>query len=183
MQDDDRFDNLTKPNFLDPEGRRNVWDPFPWQIDAFDALFDHFNRRLFGGTLPETGFAMGHLPAARAAFETWPDGFHQIALNHEVLRRRIPVHVGATIVHEMVHLWRYLRPEPQLDHGHDELWADKMVELGLLPHTHDRVAGTHIAKRLMQTIVPDGPYDAAARDVSDDVYRDLFRLRREDSGS
>lgn len=182
MNNDDRFSGLSELQRV-ALGRLNLWVPYPWQADAFYLLFDHFNQRLFEGALPETGFAMGHLPAARGSFATRKDGSHYIALNHDTLRRRTRANVGATIVHEMVHLWRYVRPEPDRGPDHDDLWSSKMVDVGLLPHTHDRVAGTHIAKRLMETIVPDGPYDAAARDVPDDVYRDLFRLRREDCSS
>lgn len=122
---------------FDLVGYRNVWNPFPWQMEAFDTLFEHFNQRLFDEMLPQTGFGMGHLPAARAAFETWADGHHQIVLNHNSLRRRRPLSVGAALVHEMVHLWRYLQPQQDSkpDHGHDELWATKMIEVGLVPTT------------------------------------------------
>jgi hypothetical protein len=82
---------------------------------------------------------------------------HEISLNPDVLGRP-PEETMGTLVHEMVHQW-------QADHGtpprrcyHDREWADKMIEVGLIPSDTGEPGGKQTGQRMSHYIDPDGKF-------------------------
>jgi hypothetical protein len=99
----------------------------PEQVGAYRAAFEHFNKTLFAGELPDV-----LLSFSRSATTA-----HEVHLNPEDLVDREPREVAAALVHEMCHVWRELHGEPPRRSYHDRTWAEKMVSIGLTPRAPD----------------------------------------------
>lgn len=142
------------------------------QFKKYQAAYDYFNDRLFGGELApcllmfregkkkKNAIVLGHF-----AWDRWTRGdetCHEISLNPEALARGLK-DTMATLVHEMAHQW-------QCDHGkrpragyHDRQWADKMDELGLPPTDTGEPGGKRTGQRMSHTVAAGGAFDRAFR--------------------
>ena len=143
------------------------------QFHAYQAAWDYFNRKLFGGGLrpcllvfregkSKTGTVLGHFAAGR-----WSKGkqvCHEISLNPESLTRPIEDALS-TLVHEMVHQW-------QEDHGrapracyHNRQWAEKMIEVGLIPSDTGAPGGKQTGQTMDHYVDPKGPFCKAVNSM------------------
>jgi predicted SprT family Zn-dependent metalloprotease len=106
---------------------------------ALQSAFDFFNKALFKDALPPV---MLTLQDQKSAGFFSPDRFNsrddeiasEISLNPQLMLRRSMDDVLGTLVHEMVHLWQHVMGKPSRSGYHNREWADKMIEVGLLPY-------------------------------------------------
>lgn len=143
------------------------------------AAYDHFNRELFGGELPECLLTLAPKRNARGYF--WydvvkdregpenpeldalePGVMDEIALNPHTFRGRTEKEILSTLVHEMVHLWehRCSGKEPPKRPTHTKEWAAKMKSVGLIPYNVKDPEKEH-GRQCSHTIEEGGAFDVA----------------------
>lgn len=136
--------------------------------DRLQQAFDHFNKALFGSTLPNPLFTYqrrrntyGYFSGGRFKNE---DGrpADEIALNPALMADRPIREVLATLVHEMVHQWQRHDGEPGRGRYHNRQWAEKMKEAGLQPSDTGMEGGKETGETVGHYIIPGGAFDAAA---------------------
>src|SRR5436190_208669 len=100
------------------------------QFTGFQAAFDYFNKRLFGGKLRPCilNFSRGRRFYGFFAPDRWEDSkhkCHEITLNPDCLKRPL-IASFATLCHEMIHLWQRDFGNPSRSGYHNWQWAEKM---------------------------------------------------------
>jgi predicted SprT family Zn-dependent metalloprotease len=144
----------------------NSTDPTNAQFDAYRAMWTYFNTELFGGTLGHVILNFSRRARSLGFFapERWTDGnqtTHEISLNPTYLTRANAKDSASTLVHEMAHLWRYEQPEKPRGGYHDTEWADKMVEIGLMPSDTAAPGGARTGYKMSHYIIPGGRFERA----------------------
>lgn len=141
------------------------------------AAYDHFNRELFDGSLPDCVITLAHHRGAYGYFRSRPFGdreaseeavvdeegneegvIDEIALNPWKFRERSDREIFSTLVHEMVHLRQHHFGKPPKRPTHNKEWADMMKEVGLHPSDTGEPEGKETGRRVSHYIVEDGPY-------------------------
>lgn len=147
--------------------------PTPAQIAAYQLAFDHFNALLFDGKLPHAVLNFSRHAGANGFFaaERWYDNgasgqkpLHEISLNPDLLLRE-PIEYYSTLVHEMAHHWQQCFGGPSRNGYHNKQWAQKMVEIGLIPSATGEPGGKTTGQRMTHYIAPAGPFEAAFRSL------------------
>jgi ribosomal protein S27AE len=140
---------------------------------ALDLAYAFFNTTLFGGILPGALITLHDHPRARGYFrrkafahradaEAYTDeiclcpGTHAGRTDHDIL---------STLVHEQVHLWQFHFGTPPRRCYHDREWADKMIEIGLMPSATGEPGGKQTGQSMTHYIVVGGPFDVACTDL------------------
>lgn len=138
--------------------------PTPAQFGAYSGMFDYFNERLFGGSLPPVLLNFSRLNRTYGFFapERWTgpgkDRAHEISLNPAHLKTRKPDDVASTLVHEMVHLWQHAHGQPSRSGYHNRQWAEKMLEVGLVPSDTGEPGGKQTGQHMTHFIDPKGAF-------------------------
>lgn len=136
--------------------------------DRLQQAYEHFNKALFGGTLPNALITLqrrkgtfGYFAGARFRHE---DGrkADEIALNPATFIERPVKDILGTLVHEMVHLWQHHHGQPGRGRYHNRQWADKMKEVGLHPTDDGTADGKETGEAVGHLIIDAGPFDQAA---------------------
>jgi len=144
------------------------------------AAYDHFNAKLFDGTLPNclitlrnTGKEFGYYAHERFGQEVNDGHTDEIALN--------PVHFGrgaeevlSTLAHEMAHLWQYHFGKPSRNGYHNKEWGDKMKEIGLHPSDTGAAGGKETGQRVSHYIIEGGAYQQAFKSLDDEALPTLL---------
>ena len=136
--------------------------------------YDFFNNRLFGGELSPILITLQRKRGARGYFS--PDCFmtrddesadiHEIALNPETFVDRTDKEILSTLVHEMVHQWQQengMKPPKRASHNAE--WADKMVEVGLMPTATGAEGGPRTGVKITHFIMPGEAFDKLADEL------------------
>lgn len=100
--------------------------------------FKYFNRHLFKDKLPDCMITVSRRKGAFGYF--LPDAYkdengttvHELAITPSSLSRS-SVESLSTLLHEMVHLWQQEFDKPSPNGYHNKRWANKMIEVGLVP--------------------------------------------------
>lgn len=140
--------------------------PTPEQFSAFQSMYDHFNRELFDGELPQVILNFSRRAGSLGFFaaERWDDGrarTHEISLNPAHLKEREPIDVASTLVHEMVHLWQHERGAPSRVGYHNTEWATKMEEVGLVPSDTGHPGGRQVGQQMDHFVDEAGGFQRA----------------------
>lgn len=144
------------------------------QFTAYQAAYDYFNERLFGGSLrPCILNFRGKSLRNMGIF--WPnrwqrDGVpcHEISLNPDVLSRPLMDTFG-TLVHEMCHQWQQDHGEPPRRNYHDKEWADKMESVGLIPSNTGAPGGKRTGQQMTHYVDPNGEFQRAVAEMPDHI--------------
>ena len=150
--------------------------PTPAQFGAYNGMFDYFNDRLFGGTLPPVLLNFSRLNRTYGFFapERWAgqgkERAHEISLNPQHLKTRKPEEVASTLVHEMVHLWQHEQGQPSRSGYHNREWADKMLEVGLIPSDTGQPGGKQTGAHMTHYIDPKGEFSRAWSSMPGDLW-------------
>jgi SprT-like family len=136
-----------------------------------DAAYAFFNRELFAGKLPACLLTMqrqkgayGYFSGDRFASIGDPDDItDEIALNPAHFATRTPAKILSTLVHEMVHLWQHRDQEatPGRRGYHNQEWAKKMREVGLIPTDTGQPGGKETGEKVTHIIEDGGRFDKA----------------------
>jgi predicted SprT family Zn-dependent metalloprotease len=143
--------------------------PTSEQFSAFQKQFDHFNRTLFGKALPAVLLNFSRKANSYGFFapDRWKNGdgtsTHEISLNPAYLAERAAEATSSTIVHEMVHLWQHQHGAPSRRGYHNEQWAAKMRDVGLMPSSTGAAGGDSVGYAVSHYIVEGGAFERAFR--------------------
>ena len=145
--------------------------PTKEQFEAYQKIFDFMNARLFDGSLPSVLLNFSRKSGSKGFFaaERWSRGkeiAHEISLNPQILKIEPDEETVSTLVHEMVHLWRYGQPDPPSNGYHDKAWAQKMIKIGLQP---DDGNGETTGFRMSHRIIPDGAFQEAFQEMPEEL--------------
>jgi len=138
-----------------------------------DRAFSHFNDALFGGILPGALLTLHDHPRAKGYFrrkafahraeaEAYTDeiclcpGTHAGRSDHDIL---------STLVHEMCHLHQFHFGTPPRRCYHDREWADKMIEIGLMPSDTGLPGGKQTGQSMTHYVIEGGAFDLACREL------------------
>jgi hypothetical protein len=122
-------------------------------LRALQTAYDHFNRELFGGTLPRCLITLQGLNKRSFGhcLSRWNrDGraIHEIGINplhfaYDPMRETL-----ATLGHEMAHLWQHQFGTPGRGNYHNREWVAKMKEIGLYPSATNAAGGKEAGPRV-----------------------------------
>lgn len=137
----------------------------PIEYGGLQAAFDHFNHTLFEGALPDVfityqrkAHSFGYFSPDRFSGRIGTFGKHELALNPDGFINQTDEQVCQTLVHEMVHVWQHAFGKPSKRGYHNKEWATKMKSVGLQPSTTGMVGGKETGQRMMDYIIPGGPF-------------------------
>jgi len=152
--------------------------PTKEQFQNFEALFDYFNKNLFDGNLPNVILNFSRKSGTAGFFSpnNWQsaDGktTHEISINPNTFSNG-KVYIIQTLVHEMVHLWQEEFGEPgskKSKNYHNRQWADKMIEVGLIPSHNGEVGGKQIGTRMSDYLEKGGVLDQLIEKMPNDIW-------------
>lgn len=126
------------------------------------TAYDHFNRALFGGTLPACLITLqrekstcGYYASERFV-NAAGEKTDEIAMNPAYFAVVPPMEVMGTLVHEMVHLWQFHFGTPGRRCYHNREWADKMEEIGLMPSDTGAPGGRKVGEKMADYPITGG---------------------------
>lgn len=131
--------------------------------------YDFFNRALFDACLPEVVFTyhrqnrvMGY-----ASFQRWEQAksvyVDEIAINPEYFTKYPLIEICQTLVHEMTHIWQGHFGKPGRRGYHNQQWASKMQEIGLMPSSTGEPGGAKTGEAMMDYVILDKPFMRACK--------------------
>ena len=153
--------------------------PTETTYQAFQAAYDHFNRELFGGSLPSCLITLqrrdkrthGYFWADRFGEIGGRDRTDEIAMNPQHFLRQPMRETLGTLVHEMVHLWHQHEGKPGRRGYHNKEWAAKMKAVGLYPSSTGKPDGKEVGQHMSHYIVEGGPFAVAFDALASDGFR------------
>jgi predicted SprT family Zn-dependent metalloprotease len=142
-------------------------------------IFDTLNERLFGGslkpclmTLQREKQTMGYFSHRRfVASDGGGDFTDEIALNPAYFASHGLREVFQTVAHEMVHLWQAHYGSPGRGRYHNREWAEKMIEIGLMPTDTGGPGGKTTGQRISDYPIEGGPFMAAYEALATRAFR------------
>jgi hypothetical protein len=146
---------------------------------ALQAAYEHFNRELFGGALPECLITLAR-KEKRVYGYFWGQRFEEIgggqrtdeiAMNPRHFKRRSIEQVLSTLAHEMAHQWQEHAGAPSRKGYHNRQWAEKMESIGLMPSDTGEPGGRKTGQRVSHYIVPGGPFARVCAVLLSDGFR------------
>jgi hypothetical protein len=137
----------------------------PIEYGGLQSAFDHFNHALFDRALPDVfityqrkAHSFGYFSPDRFSGRIGTFGKHELALNPDGFVNQTDEQVCQTLVHEMVHVWQHAFGKPSKRGYHNKEWAAKMKLVGLQPSNTGMVGGKETGQRMMDYIIPGGPF-------------------------
>ena len=105
----------------------------PIEYSGLQAAYDHFNKMLFGGKLPDVFItyqrksrSLGYFSADRFNGRVDKTGRHELALNPDGFIGESDKEICSTLVHEQHHVWQHAAGTAPKRGYHDKEWAAKM---------------------------------------------------------
>jgi len=145
----------------------------PIEYSELQEAFDHFNRALFAGELPDVFMTYqrkanshGYFAADRFTARNGQFRKHELALNPDAFIGQGDEQVCQTLVHEMTHLWQHAFGKLSARNYHNTEWAAKMKAVGLMPSSTGMVGGKETGQRIMEYIIPDGLFSTAFAELA-----------------
>lgn len=131
---------------------------------AMQMLYEHFNKDLFNGELPDILFTnqrqngvMGYFSPNRWGSHEGKH-CHELAINPTYVGRATLIELMQTLVHEMAHCWQECFGKPSRRGYHNKEWADKMVAIGLMPSSTGKPGGAMVGTKMSDYPAPKGKF-------------------------
>lgn len=141
--------------------------PTPEVYSELQYAYDHFNRALFSGQLPDCLITLqrerrtyGYFSAKRFMRRSG-EQTDEIAMNPSYFVVRSIYQSLSTLVHEQVHLWQEHFGNPSRKGYHNAEWANKMENIGLMPSNTGQPGGKRVGDQMTHYIIPGGAFDVA----------------------
>jgi SprT-like family protein len=138
------------------------------EYGGLQAAYDHLNKELFGGELPDVMLTLQRKNRSGGYFA--PDRFsgrsgkfvrHELALNPDGFIGQTDRWVVSVLGHEMHHVWEHgVKGTPSRGY-HSKEWAAKMKLNGLQPSNTGMVGGKETGQRMSDYIIPGGVFEQA----------------------
>lgn len=156
------------------------------EYNGLAKAFDHFNRELFGGSLPDCMItlhrkngALGYFWAEQFSARNGEKKVDEIALNPSTFEGRTDREILSTLAHEMAHLWQQHNGNPGRGGYHNNEWADKMESIGLMPSDTAQEGGKRTGDRMSHYIVKGGAFSASCSRLLKSGYKIQAQARGE----
>lgn len=156
------------------------------------SAYDHFNKELFEGKLPECLITLQREKNTFGYFS--PKRFvnkehgktDEIAMNPTYFSIRTIAETLSTLCHEAVHLYQDNFGKPGRGRYHNKEWADKMETIGLMPSSTGKEGGKRTGDRMSHYIIEGGRFDKACKKLLTKDFKiswaDRFPPRRAVTG-
>jgi hypothetical protein len=139
--------------------------------------YDHFNKALFGGRLPQALIIVARHKKFYGYFDSkrWHHAddsalrADEIALNCDHFDTRPIAETLSTLVHEMCHLEQYHFGKPSKNGYHNKEWGGMMRRVGLVPSATGKPGGAATGTRVSHYIEPGGPFMVAYAAIADKI--------------
>src|SRR6516164_7941244 len=151
----------------------------PVEYSGLQDAFDHFNRELFDGSLPDVfityqrkAHSHGYFSADR--FSGRNDGElrrHELALNPDAFIGQADKQILQTLVHEQHHLWQHAVGKPAPRGYHNKEWAAKMKSNGLQPSSTGMVGGKETGQHMLDYVIPGGRFEQSYERLADTGWK------------
>ena len=148
--------------------------PTGGQFSAYQALYDYFNSRLFGGELPNCLLNFSRKGKNVGGFfapDRWAkedEVIHEISLNPDHWRND-PEHIISILVHEMAHVWQQEFGKVPRGGYHDKQWGDKMEAIGLMPSNTGKEGGKRTGQQMTHYVIAGGLFEKALQQMPDAI--------------
>lgn len=152
---------------------------------ALQGAADHFNEHLFEGKLPPVVITLqrGRNTFGYFSPDQWAHSggrlVSEIAINPAHFAKQSLLQMFQTIAHELCHLWQHTYGKPTRPGYHNQEWADKMEEIGLVPSSTGAPGGERVGQKMSDYPAVDGHFLSAAAALVD---RQGFALNWVDRG-
>ena len=140
----------------------------PVEYGGLQEAFDHFNRTLLQGRLPDAfityqrrAHSKGYFSADRFTSRVGTFRKPELALNPDAFIDRTDEQIASTLTHEMVHLWQHSFGKPGSRGYHNKEWATMMKSIGLMPSNTGAVGGKETGQQMTHYIIPDAAFAQA----------------------
>jgi hypothetical protein len=142
----------------------------PVEYGGLQAAYDHFNKELFGGELPDVMIVLqrkshsgGHFAPNRFAGRSAHFAKHELSLNPDGFVGQSDEFICSILNHEMTHCWQdcFGAKKRKRYSYHDREWAAKMESIGLQPSNSGMVGGKRTGVHMQHYILEDGPFQAS----------------------
>lgn len=153
-----------------PGGDLRVETPTRQIYDALQHAYDHFNKALFAGQLPQVIFvlqrstkSMGHVSTKR-----WQNHqgrqIDELSVNPEFFLGRAILEIFSTLCHEMCHIWRENVSTEECGRRfyHDKVWARQMERIGLVPSDTGMPGGNKTGQKMGDYPLVDSAFYVAS---------------------
>lgn len=140
------------------------------QYKVLDDAFEHFNKNLFEGKLPDVLITLHrhhryegyHWFEKFEAREGVKNKVSEIALNPDIFSDKSDKDILDVLVHEMCHQWQFYFGTPSRKGYHNWEWASKMIEIGLQPSSTGEPGGKQTGQSMSDYIINGGKFDIVA---------------------
>ncbi len=135
--------------------------------ESLQTAYEHFNKELFGSHLVKVIFTVQRQKGVMGYFapERWGNlkgvKCHEIAINPSYIANARLIEVMQTLVHEMVHCWQHCFGKPGRTYYHNKEWANKMIEIGLMPSSTGEPGGKITGQHMSDYIIRGGRFLSA----------------------
>jgi predicted SprT family Zn-dependent metalloprotease len=140
----------------------------PVEYTGLQKAYDHFNRELFDGKLPDVfityqrrAHSAGYFSADRYSGRDIKLGKHELALNPDGFIERTDKQICSTLVHEQCHVDQHAGGTAPKRGYHNKEWAAQMKTIGLQPSSTGMVGGKETGQHMSHYIIPGGPFERA----------------------
>jgi hypothetical protein len=137
----------------------------PVEYGGLQQAFDHFNKELFDGGLPDVFITYqrkansdGYFVPNRFDARVGKFNKSELALNPDRFVGRTDEQICSTLVRLMVKVWQSARGTLPSRGYHNAEWAVKMKEVGLHPSSTGAPGGSETGQRMSSYIISDGPF-------------------------
>ncbi|GAK50676.1 putative zinc metallopeptidase [Candidatus Moduliflexus flocculans] len=134
---------------------------------SLEQVFGVLNETLFDKRLPDVLLTMqrrnSHGYFAPKRFQHRQQGemmVDEIALNPDRFDRE-DVDILAAFAHDLCHLWQQYYGKPGRKGYHNREWADKMIEIGLMPSHTGQPDGKQTGQRMSHYLLAGGRFERA----------------------
>lgn len=143
------------------------------EYGGLQAAFDHLNRVLFDGKLPDAFITYQRKPHMRGHFSD--DRYSarvgefkkpELALNPDEFIGRSDEQIVSTLGHEMTHLKQHRFGKPSSRGYHNKEFARMMKEIGLMPSNTGAVGGKETGQQMSHYVIPGGAYQRAFAELA-----------------
>jgi len=134
------------------------------QYGKLDFFYDYYNKELFQGILSDCMLTTYNRRKQTGGFfinKSWKNKETKNTYIHEINLN--PIYFDndnkdwhSTLVHEMVHLWQQDYGKPSRSSYHNKEFAEKMIEIGLMPSNTGLQGGKKTGQSMSHYIIPDG---------------------------
>jgi hypothetical protein len=137
----------------------------------FMSAYDHFNKELFESQLPDVILTLQRQAQTMGYFSSdrWSNDkgveLHEIAINPQYFAKYPIIEIFQTMVHEMVHLWQHEFGKPSRRSYHNRQWADKMIEVGLMPSSTGKPGGSQVGQLMADYPIKNGVFTKCCKSL------------------